>query len=260
MYCKSERLKWFNLIFFFFLVFLIFHFQFNAWWVFDIFTERDIQRALGWLNGRFYWPGPEMSYGFNLPGPFFYFLLFPPLIFGDNIYSQSLIWHITWLSLTYTIAFHFAGKIYRYKESLLIFIMFFISCIGQSLFMTLGFAWNPSFALMFHVLAVITLYYWKETNRNSYLYLLGLIIGFGVQVHFLVSIHLLTALFLYFFERKKRWKPVVLFIALIFLPCLPYFLMYGFNALEVSNYSTEILTTRLIKKIFQKNGIGLFTA
>ena len=143
-----------------------------------------------------------MSSGGNLSGPFFYFLLFPPLLSGENIYSQSLIWLATWLSLTYATAFYFANKIYKHKESLLIFIMFFISSRGGSLFAPIGFAWNPVFSIIFHVLAVIFLYYWMGTRKDSYLYILGLIIGVGIQVHFFVSIHLLTTLIISM--RKKK--------------------------------------------------------
>ena len=45
----------------------------------DIYIQRDISRALGWLKGDFYWPGPEMSAGSNLPGPF----LFSPIPTSD---------------------------------------------------------------------------------------------------------------------------------------------------------------------------------
>lgn len=252
-FLNDRSIKWLNFASFFALVFLLFYFQINVDGIFfDIYIERDLQRALGWLKGEFYWPGPETSYGSNLPGPFFYFLLIPPLLFGDNIYNQILIWYITWFSLTYTTAFYFADRICKHKASLLIFLMFLIVCTRGSLFIPIVFGWNASFAIMFHVLALIALYYWKETNKNSYLYFLGLIIGFGIQVHFLVSAHLLTVFLLYLFERKKRWKPIVLFITLILLPCLPYFSMYSFKVFETSIYSGEILMNYVIKAIFSE--------
>ena len=171
---------------FFVIVFLIFRFQTNEYLYIDIFTQRDILRALGWLKGNFHWPGPEMSSGGNLPGPFFYFLLFPPLLFGESIYSQSLIWLVTWLSLTWTMAFCFASKFCKHKESLVIFLMFFISSIGDSLFLPTCFAWNAAFAIIFHILAIISLYYWilEKDNKNFYLYFFGIIIGLGIQIHF----------------------------------------------------------------------------
>lgn len=229
----------------------------------DVFTQRDIQRALNWLHGNPYWPGSELSTGGNLSGPFFYFLLIPPLIFGENIYSQSLIWFITWLSLSWTLAFYFAGKIFKHKESLLIFIMFLLSCAGSSLYFPLSLSWNPAFAMTFHVLALMVLYYWREEQKNIYLYNLGLIIGLGIQVHFLVSIHLLTALCFFIFQREKKTRPFLYFITLILIPNLPYLIMHIFGFMNVTNYSTSYLSD-LGKKIFSEkwfsnvNGITSF--
>ena len=233
-FSETNTLKILNLVCFFFLVFSLFclvvYIYDNLY--LEIFTERDIRRALGWLKGDFYLPGPEMYAGSWLPGPFFYFLLFPPLLFGGNIYSKFLIWRIIWLALSYTAAFHFTSQICKHKESLFIFIMFLAACIGPSLFTPLFFASNPNFSIIFHILAVMALYTWRETGHNKYLYFLGLIIGFGVQVHGLVSVHILTALILFFMKRKKSWKTFFRFIVLIFLPCLPYLIFYNFYVFE----------------------------
>lgn len=247
---KLNLPEWLSLLSFFVFVFLIFYF-FRDYTIFDIYTERDIQRSLNWLKGEFYWPGPEMTSGNNLPGPLFYFLLFPPLLFGENIYSQSLIWHFIWLSLTYTVAFHLANRICKHKESLYIFIMFLIVNIGSSLFQPLNYGWNASFSILFHLLAVMTLHYWRETGKNSYLYFSGLVIGFGIQIHFLLSVHLLTA-FLFFIFDKKSVKSAVLFVLLFLLPSLPYLLMYGLDVFTISEYSTKYLSN-LTENIFTRN-------
>ena len=233
-FSKTNTLKILNLVCFFFLVFSLFYittYTYDNLYL-DIFTERDIRRALGWLKGDFYLPGPEMYAGSWLPGPFFYFLLFPPLLFGGNIYSKFLIWRIIWLALSYTVAFHFAGQICKHKESLFIFLMFLTACIGPSLFTPIFLASNPAFAIIFHILAVMALYTWRETGKNKYLYFLGLIIGFGVQVHALVSIHTLTAFILFLIQKKKSWRAFFRFIVLIFLPCLPYLIFYNFYVFE----------------------------
>ncbi len=240
-----------SLLCFFLLVFFIFYLRIKSYFSLDIYTQRDIQRAFDWLHGKPYWPGPEMSTGGNLPGPFFYFLLIPPLIFGKTVYSQSVLWFISWLSLSWTVAFYFAGKICKNKESLLIFVLFLISSVGYSLYVPLGVSWNPGFAIMFHVLALMTLYYWKEEERGIYLYGLGLVIGFGIQVHFLVSIHFLTALSFFLFQREKKIRPFLCFITLILIPNLPYFLMHTFDILDTTHYSKDHLLY-LRRKIFSE--------
>ena len=199
-------IKWLQILCFFSLAFSIFYFQIGEHLYMDIFTQRDISRAMGWLKGQFYWHGPEMTQGNNLPGPFFYFLLFPPLLFGESPMSQSVLWLIAWLSLSWTAVFYFAGKICKRGESLLLFIMLFVSCAGESLFLPLSFAWNPAFAILFHILSLMALYYWRETRKNSYLYLLGLLIGFGIQTHFLISAHFATALLLYIFRPRETTR------------------------------------------------------
>ncbi|MDE0091826.1 MAG: hypothetical protein OXN83_00905, partial [Oligoflexia bacterium] len=236
---KLNLLEWLNLFCVFAFVFLIFYLFRADYTSFDIYTERDIQRAMGWLAGKWHWPGPEMTTGSSLPGPLFYFLLFPPLIFGESAHSQSLIWHYLWLSLTYTTAFHFASRIIQHKDSLFLFILFLISIIGGSLFQPLEYAWNASFAVLFHLLAIINLYYWRETGKTFYLYLSALVIGLGIQVHFFVLIHLLTVCFFFALEKKKKLRPFLFFALLFLLPSLPFLLMYEFNTFTVSSYSTK---------------------
>ena len=120
--------------------------------------------------------------------------------------------------------------------------MFLTACIGQSLFLPTGFAANPTFAIIFHILAVMTLYTWKETGKNKYLYFLGLIIGFGVQVHAMMSVHTLTAFILFLMKKEKPWKPFLWFIPLIFLPCLPYLSFYNFYTVETLTSTTKNLS------------------
>ena len=236
----------FSLTFLFFYV----HSLYDISW--DIWTVRDIQRAIGWLEGRFHWPGPELSGGNNLPGPFFYFLLLPPLLFGSDVYSQSLLWHITWLSLTYTVAFYFLTKIVRHKESLLIFLFVLLAAMGSPIWQSLHYAWNPSFSIMFHLLVLMSLYSWKETNKNSYLYFSGLIIFLGVQVHLLILIHAMTVLLFYFFEEKKKenlW-PICIFGFFISSPFLLYNVMSYFHIFEHTASVPSVHLRWLIQNIF----------
>ena len=204
------------------------------------------------MEGYFYWPGPELSGGNNLPGPFFYFLLLLPLLFGSDIYSQSLLWHIIWLSLTYAVAFYFLTKIIRYKESLLIFLFVFITAMGTAVWQSLHYAWNPSFFIMFHILSVMCLYFWKDTNKNGYLYLAGLIIALGMQVHFLLLVHTITVLLFYLFEKKKwkKSKPILLFGLTVSSPFIIYNIMSYFHIFEHTTFVPEAHLRVLIDRIF----------
>ena len=222
---NSVILSWANILCFFCFSFFLILYAGENYLYMDIFSQRDMFRSLKWLKGDFHWSGPEMSQGGTLPGPFFYFLLFPPLLFGKNIFIQSFIYRSAWIALSWATTFHFARKILRHKESLIIFLLFFISCIGPSLFWPLTFAINPCFALIFHILALRVLYLYMETDRDKYLYFLGLIIGLGIQVHLLVLIHLLTALIISLF-KKRGLKAFFFCISIILITCLPYFIMH----------------------------------
>ena len=210
---------------FFVLAFLLFYIDISFYY--SVFSERDISRAKAWLEGSFYWPGPEMSGGSNLPGPFFYFLLFPAILMGDNTYSQVVLWTILWVSLIYTLAFFFLSKIVSHKESLLVFLITFIA----SRHMKNHFAMlNPEFAVMFHVLALITLYYWREKRNNLYLYLTGLVIALGIQVHLLTALHVITVFLFYIIDKSKNIKALLLFLFLALSPP-PHF--YYFKPLSL---------------------------
>ncbi|MCZ0933129.1 MAG: glycosyltransferase family 39 protein, partial [Oligoflexia bacterium] len=215
----------------------------------SVFSERDISRASDWLNGQFYWPGPEMSGGNNLPGPFFYFLLFPAFLMGDDIYSQAALWTTIWFALTYTVAFSFISKIISHKESLLIFLIVFILNINIH-----SDHLNPEFAVMFHVLALIGLYYWRERKNSFYLYLTGLVIALGIQIHLLVALHIITVLLFYIIDKseRKKIKALLLFLLLALSPVLIYSVLKYFHVFETprSYYDTHI--NNVLKDIFSE--------
>ena len=97
--------------------------------------------------------------------------------------------------------------------------------------MPLEFAWNPGFAVLFHLLSLIGLYYWRETRNNVYLYLVALVIALGIQVHLLVAVHILTVIFIFAIERK-RIEPLVLFLLLACLPFIAFYILKNLNAIS----------------------------
>ena len=232
----SFSLKRGSSLLFFCLTFLFFYLYAKRWIYLDIFTFRDIQRALGWLEGNPYWLGAEMSGGNHLPGPFFYFLLFPPLMAGGDIYSHSVLWYLSWLTLTYTAAFYFVSKITIHKESALIFLGIFSAVVGLTIHHPLHFAWNSGFAILFHVLSTVYLYYYRQTNKNIYLYVAGLVIALGVQIHLLVFAHIITAILLYFLNNTndKKTVTITLFLLIALSPFLSIKIAEHFHFLEVS--------------------------
>ena len=224
-----------------------------------VFSERDIARAVGWLNGSFYWPGPEMSGGNNLPGPFFYFLLFPALLMGENIYSQVILWAIIWSALIYTLTFFFIKKMISHKESLLTVLITFtlININSQNYTIML----NAEFAVLFHVLALIGLYFWRDKKNSFYLYLTGLVIALGIQAHLLTAIHILTVLLFYTIDKLKgeggeKKYTLLLFLISALSPILIYNALKSFQVFETTgrHYDEHIKTT--LTSIFSENWLN----
>ena len=110
----------------FILSFIVVYLQNKGMTFFTIFMQRDLLRAAQWLQGNPYWWGPEMSAGGNLPGPFLYFLLIPPVLFSENIYTNSIIWNYLWIALTYSTLFYFLHQICKHKRYFLIFSLIYI--------------------------------------------------------------------------------------------------------------------------------------
>ena len=240
--------------------FFIFSFLFsyiNITFDWSSFTERDISRAKAWLNGSFYWPGPEMSGGSNLPGPFFYFLLFPAILMGDNTYSQAALWTILWFSLVYTLAFFFLSKIISHKESLLVFLITFTATQNRYIH---SYMLNPEFAVMFHLLALITLYYWREKRNSLYLYLTGLIIALGIQIHLLTALHIITVLLFYIIDKRliagkdksKNIKALLLFLCLALSPIFIFTLLNRFHFVDTSETAYTKHAGWILKEVFSE--------
>ena len=246
-------LNYIQLLAFFALAFVVFHIGHSIRWF--VFSERDISRAVGWLEGHFFWPGPEMSGGNNLPGPFFYFLISPAFLMGENTYSQVALWTIIWMALTYTVAFSFIQKIISHRESLLICLITFISSRNIHNYSMLL---NPEFAILFHVLAVIGLYYWREKRNSLYLYLTGLVIALGIQTHLLVALHTITVLLFYIIDKseRKKIKTLLLFLLLALSPILIYNILKYFHVFETSGRQYSDYINWLLKNIFSERWVN----
>ena len=124
---------------------------------------------------------------------------------------------------------------------------------------------NAEFAVIFHVLALIGLYYWREKRNNLYLYLTGLTIALGIQVHLLLALHVITVLTFYIIDKpeRKNVKTFLLFLLLAFSPILIYSMLKYFHVFETSgNYYGEYINgvlTQIFHEDWFKNINGYIT-
>ena len=200
---------------------------------------------MDWLNNNPFWPGPGIPYFTgNLPGPFFYFLLIPPLLL-NNPYLSLILYTLAWLSLTFTIAFYFVKKITKTNLSPVLFlVLLWTSHFFCEIFLSLQL--NSLFSVMFHLGLMICLFEWKEKKNDIYLIFAGLLMGLGIQIHHSILFHFITILtFLITDERvlknQFQWKYLMAFISVFLIPQIPYLsVMFSEDShLYIRNYDPE---------------------
>lgn len=205
----------------------------------------QLKTAMDLTNGRLFWPGPEIPFlGHYLPGPFMSFLLLPPLLFGSSPYSSVLIWILIYLSLTYAIAVVFIRSICSNSASSFLFILLLLTSPFLSN-TVLFLEWNRTFSLLFHLLILIFMYFWKDKKNEGWLPFIGLLIGLGLQLDYSILFHFITLILFLItdekilnslpinFEKPQprleeakpfQWKYALACLTLIALPQVPYLL------------------------------------
>jgi len=236
----------------FFLIFTALYFNKDIINVF-IISHNSILTAIDWLNGKFFWPGPEIPYEKHyLPGPLMYFLLMPPLLISKTPYSSSIIWLIIWLSMTFTVAFSFVKTICKdHLSPLLFLILIFTSPFLFHELLAYSY-WNNIYSLFFHMLVLFCLYNWQDQKKDFYLCLLGIVMGLGVQTHYSILFHSVTlAVLLITDERLQssiglfdninsksehkpfQWKYLSAFSIFFLFPQIPYLMALSNEAVDM---------------------------
>ena len=203
-------------------------------------SYNQILTAMEWLNGKFFWPGPEAPYqGHYMPGPLMYFLLMPPLLLSKTPYAGIMVWMIVWSSLTYSLTFSFIRAICKNAISPFFFLLllftnrFFFHTEHDPHYL------NYSFSLIFHLLTFIFIYNWREKKEDINLCWLGITIGLGVQLSYSLLLYLPVIFTLFITDERIlsllfnsadsslkhkafQWRYLSAFILFLLLPQIPY--------------------------------------
>jgi len=205
----------------------------------------QLKTAMNLAKGELFWPGPEIPFlGHYFPGPLMSFLLLPPLLFSSSPYSSVLIWILIYLSLTYAIAVVFIKSICSNSASSFLFILLLLTSPFLSN-TVLNLEWNRIFSLLFHLLILIFMYFWKDKKNEGWLPFIGLLMGLGLQLDYSILFHFITLILFLItdekilnslpisFEKPQplleeikpfQWKYALACLTLIVLPQAPYFL------------------------------------
>lgn len=172
--------------------------------VFYVFQERDILRAQELLNGNFIFYGPELTGGGNLPGPFYYFLLSPSLLFGlESVGAWT--WMFILLSLGGVLGWYFFRSKYNTLTAFLWLILYSLAL--PTILLTQVFL-NPSFSILFIVL--INIYTLKafgensQVKRNRAFILACFFVGLAIQLHYSSLPYLFSLILLQIFAKKLK--------------------------------------------------------
>jgi len=190
------------------------------------FQGRDIERAMGVLQGRPIFFGPEASGGGNLPGGFYYLLLAVGLKLGGGWRGCLAMMHILGaLSVAFTWSYF---KI-RFNRPVALLASFCL--VGAPLFYaTLSYFNNPSFLFLAMVVVMAALaesFATVSAGRKYWWWAACLILGLSIQVHFMAFFLMLAAVTLQLsagFLRLQRlsWKVFASGLLLLGLTLAPF--------------------------------------
>lgn len=205
-----------------------------------IFTERDLLRALELIKGNLIFFGPELTGGGNLPGPFYYFLLVPPLL-------MNLGWVGTWYWMILLMAAAGAAGcrfLYKKFDVLTAFIWLILFTLLLPVTTLTTFFINPSFSILFIVLInICTIKAFTEpTPRGKGLFFIAacLLVSLAIQTHYTNIVYIFSLFTLQFLTKKIELAPVQkkyvgLGVLAFCLPLLPYLIwvMFKNNGVEL---------------------------
>ena len=214
-----------NPIIIFAIFYLIFYLKKDDFYITTL-SHIDILTAMDWLKGQFNWLGPQIPYQTgNLPGPFFYFLIIPPLLLKEP-YTFLILYTIAWLSLTFTSAFYFVKNITKNQFSPVLFLILLLTSnffIEYIMFLPL----NNLFSILFHLVIMISLFKWQEKKNDLWLLFIGLFMGLGIQIHHSILFHLVICIVFLITDPRIQtnqfgWKYLLAFVSLFLLPQTPF--------------------------------------
>lgn len=206
--------------------------------IFYIFQERDILRAQELLSGSLILYGPELTGGGNLPGPFYYFLLLPPLLLGLGWMG---IWY--WMFLLFSLGGVLGWYFLRSKfDSLTAFLWLVMYSLMRPTTHLLQIFVNPSFSIMFIVLInifILKAYTDNSVNKRSRSFIFAcLLVGLSIQMHYSSIPYLFALLGIQFFAGRIKVNAVnrnTFFagIAVFCFTCLPFIFWQTFKKFGV---------------------------
>ncbi len=195
---------------------------------FYAFQTRDLRRAAELLAGHPIFYGPEMTGGGNLPGPFYYFLLLPSMLFGAQ-------WEAAWAEMV-ILAAAAGAMVWMYFRSNTQPMVGLLACsfVAGAAFTQhfLSLFINPSyqFVVLVPALLLVCRAFDPAVNlraRDRSFIGAALLTGLGIQIHFSILALFPALLWLQFFAERNggsrvSGKAVWSALLALVVPSVPY--------------------------------------
>lgn len=208
--------------------------------IFDWDQERDayvIKEIL--INKKLTLIGPRVlgPKGFFL-GPYFEYLLVP-FYWLTKLKPQALIYFLIVYNLTFFwLSFYVLKKYFNFQIAL---IFLYIWSIHPGMFRIDQVAWNPLLIPLFVIISWSLLLQKIERGLIKHWFLIGVVVGLGINFHFQLIFLLPFVLVIFFFQKNNFKKEFFWFLLGFFLPFLPliiFDLRHNFlNFKAIANFS-----------------------
>ncbi|MES2962609.1 MAG: hypothetical protein V4760_01880 [Bdellovibrionota bacterium] len=203
------------------------------------YQARDLNRALDLFQGHFTWPGPELSGGGRLPGPFYYWLLALPLSVSTSVESPLIFLYLM-SGIAAAIVWYFLETTFSRAVGLAGYFLFLNSVAIRT---NITSYWNPSYSIALLVLVIGLRLKFPKAMPRRFLVVSGLLCGLSLQLHMTTILVWLPLALVGFWSGegtlRDRAKGFLIFSLAAAAPLVPYFIW------EMTNQAPDISMNRV---------------
>lgn len=198
---------------------------------FLIYQARDLDRASDlYLHGKAIWHGPELNGGGHLIGPFYYYIMGFPLLFGFG-WQEIFLFMIGLTSIGLGLIYFY----FKQRFGLYAALVATTTILGSDVFFWIERQYvNSSFLPFFLILGLIFLteYFLSyDKKKTLYLFLSVILFTLAGQLHGSAYLPIAAIILLFLYEKIKKLNTKISFIKITLFLCVfiilivPYFFL-----------------------------------
>lgn len=198
------------------------------------------------VDHKFTLLGPTASVGGFFLGPIYYYFMIPFLwVFNLSPVGPAVMVALFGI-VTVFLVYYLGSKLFNYRVGLFSSALYALSPVIVNYSHS---SWNPNIVPFFACLLIIFLYNFTQEEKKLNLFLVGCVLGIGLQLHYLfLFLAIFCVVFLFLITRKEMVKNLLL-IFVGFMICFSPFILF-----ELRHGFTN--TQMIAKFIFASNDTG----